>query len=273
MTIPTPVATAFSSLLRLPPPPDPPPGDEATAIVFRASRKFLAYRTTGWAVLGVGLLAVASVPLLIALTGRFPTSGQATVMRQTGLMVLGGAIGLLLVIWLLLRLDYAWRWYVVTDRSLRIREGVWQVREMTVTFANVQNISIEQGPLQRIFGISDVRVDTAGGGGTMVQTAQGVGLGATRNLHTAWLRGLDNAPDVRATIQQRLRGRLDAGLGDPEDAAGLGPGDEALTPEMVWAAADMLAEARALKNVAQHFAARNPRPTRIPTAPPAGQPT
>lgn len=272
MTIPAPVATAFSSLLRLPPPPDPPPGDEATAIVFRASRKFLAYRTTGWAVLGVVLLAVAAVPLLIALTERFPTTEQASVMRQIGLGVLAGAMGLLAVIWLILRLDYAWRWYVVTDRSLRIREGVWQVREMTVTFANVQNISVEQGPLQRLFGISDVRVDTAGGGGATAHAAQRGRIGAGRNLHTAWLRGLDNAPEVRAAIQQRLRGRLDAGLGDPEDAAaGPGGGEEALSPELVWGAAEILAEARALRNVAQHFAARNPRLTPTPTAPPSGQ--
>jgi uncharacterized membrane protein YdbT with pleckstrin-like domain len=262
MTIPAPVATAFSSLLRLPPPPDPPPGDEATAIVFRASRKYLAYRTTGWAILAAVLLAAAAMPLIIAFTGTFATTAQATTMRQLGLAVLAAAAALLVVVWMLLRLDYAWRWYVVTDRSLRIREGVWHVREMTVTFANVQNLSIEQGPVQRFFGISDVRVDTAGGGGA---TAPGPGgrAGAGRNLHTAWLRGLDNAAEVRTAIQQRLRGRLDAGLGDPEESdPSSRSGLRTLSPEALWAAAEILAEARALhaaaRGLAETGAARSP---------------
>ena len=41
----------------------------------------------------------------------------------------------------LVRLDFEKRWYLVTDRSLRVREGVVNVREMTIMFANIQNIS------------------------------------------------------------------------------------------------------------------------------------
>ena len=39
------------------------------------------------------------------------------------------------------------------------------VLETTITFENIQNVTVQQGPLQRLFGIADVRVDTAGGGG------------------------------------------------------------------------------------------------------------
>jgi hypothetical protein len=60
------------------------------------------------------------------------------------------------------RLNYEMRWYIVTDRSLRLREGIFGVREMTLTFANVQNIAIRQGPLQRALGLADVVVRTAG---------------------------------------------------------------------------------------------------------------
>src|SRR4029077_20010196 len=83
-----------------------------------------------------------------------------------------------------LRLDFDKRWYVVTDRSLRVREGVLRVSEMTVTFANIQNISVSQGPIQRALGIADLRVDTAGGGSTTP------GHAATQSMHTAWLRGI-----------------------------------------------------------------------------------
>ena len=82
-----------------------------------------------------------------------------------GLVALLAFVGQAALTYFSLRLNYEMRWYKVTDRSLRIRAGVWNVHEMTMTFANVQNISITQGPLERLFGISDVRVETAGGGG------------------------------------------------------------------------------------------------------------
>jgi uncharacterized membrane protein YdbT with pleckstrin-like domain len=83
---------------------------------------------------------------------------------------------------------------------------------MTVNFTNVQNISVSQGPLQRILGISDLRVDTAGGGGGSSPGEKG-----SQNLHTAWFRGIENANDVRGIIQDRLRHLKDSGLGDHEE--------------------------------------------------------
>jgi len=82
------------------------------------------------------------------------------------------------------------------------------VQEMTVTFANIQNISVSQGPIQRLLGLSDLRVDTAGGAGRNDSKQPGM------NLHTAWFRGIDNATDVRELMQDRLRQWKDAGLGD-----------------------------------------------------------
>jgi len=110
-----------------------------------------------------------------------------------------------------LRLDFDKRWYVVTNRSVRVREGVISVREMTVTFANIQNISIFQGPVQRMLGIANLQVQSAGGGGSHDPQQAG------SNLHLATLRGIDNAPEVRVLIENRLRQAKDAGLGDPDD--------------------------------------------------------
>ena len=61
------------------------------------------------------------------------------------------------------RLDFEMRWYVVTDRSLRIRTGVWSVQESTMSFANLQQVEVSQGPLQRLLGLADVKVQSAGG--------------------------------------------------------------------------------------------------------------
>src|SRR5690606_2799937 len=63
-----------------------------------------------------------------------------------------------------LRFDFDMRWYILSDRGLRIREGILTVREKTMTFANIQNIAIRQNPIQRLFGIYDVEVRSAGGG-------------------------------------------------------------------------------------------------------------
>ena len=83
------------------------------------------------------------------------------------LLVVGlAALGAVAVFvgFILIRLNYDTTWYVMNDRSLRLRHGVVQVVEQTFTFENVQNVRVTQGPLQRLFGIADVVLDTAGGG-------------------------------------------------------------------------------------------------------------
>ena len=136
------------------------------------------------------------------------------------------------------RLDYEMRWYIVTDRSMRLREGIFGVREMTFTFANVQNIAIRQGPLQRLLGIADVVVRTAGGGGG--STEQGEYQHAGKPMHVGTLRAVDNAEMVRDLILERLRRLRDAGLGDPDDRH---PAVEVLRD----AARELLEAARALR--------------------------
>lgn len=105
------------------------------------------------------------------------------------------------------RLDYEMRWYVMTDRSLMIREGVWNTKEITLTFANVQNVRVTQGPLERLFGFSTVEIDTAGGG-----AAAGGNMS-----HRARLRGLERPHEVRNLVLDGLRRLGTAGLGDPDD--------------------------------------------------------
>jgi membrane protein YdbS with pleckstrin-like domain len=100
-------------------------------------------------------------------------------------------------------------WYVLTRRSLRIRGGVWVLNEMTFTFENVQNVTVNQGPLQRIFGIADVVVETAGG--TVIAGAHGA---VTKSMHRGVLTGIDNAEAIQSLIRERLGQSRTAGLGD-----------------------------------------------------------
>lgn len=144
------------------------------------------------------------------------------------------------------RLDYELRWYVVTDRSLRLRSGVWTVQEMTMSFANLQQVMVSQGPIQRLLGIADLRVESAGGGGG--GSAHAPHHGATDSLHTGVFHGVEHATEVRDLILARLRSFRETGLGDPDELPAPPPTTEAAGPnEVLMAARDLLAETRALR--------------------------
>ena len=137
------------------------------------------------------------------------------------------------------RLDYELRWYLVTDRSLRIREGLWGLHEMTMSFANLQQVVVSQGPLQRLLGVADLLVQSAGGGGDESSHRKG-----GPSLHTGVFHGVDNAGEIRDLILERLRRFREDGLGDPDEPRGatIEPSDS------VNRAADaLLQEARALR--------------------------
>ncbi|BET65734.1 hypothetical protein ASA1KI_06520 [Opitutales bacterium ASA1] len=119
----------------------------------------------------------------------------------------------------LVRFEWELRWYMVTDRSLRIRSGIWTVGETTMSFANVQQIELFQGPVERLLGVSNIRVQSAGGGGG--GGGQDTSQGRERehdSLHTAHFHGVENAGEIRDLIESRLRRYRETGLGDPDDA-------------------------------------------------------
>jgi uncharacterized membrane protein YdbT with pleckstrin-like domain len=238
------------SLLRLPSQPQPPGGEQGSLRVFRAAPGYFRYRLARWGLgqlgalvgLVVGFSLVAHVAPRVA--ERSPLAAEF--MRHAEWFGVGVYLVQLALTGALLRLDYRMRWYMVTDRSLRVREGLVVLREKTLTFANVQQVAVEQGPLQRLFGISDVRVRTAGGGsgGHKKQEAGG----ATEAAHEACMRGVSDAPALRDLVQAGVRRHRDAGLGDPDEAAALPvSGAQAVSPEAVDAARELLAEMRELR--------------------------
>jgi uncharacterized membrane protein YdbT with pleckstrin-like domain len=72
-------------------------------------------------------------------------------------------------------------------------------------------VTVDQGPLQRIFGIADVQVDTAGGGGHSAGAQHGQ---ASASPHRGLIEGMSNAAEIRDLILTRLRRSRSAGLGD-----------------------------------------------------------
>ena len=119
-----------------------------------------------------------------------------------------------------------------------------------MSFANIQQVEIRQGPVQRLLGLADVHVRSAGGGGDM---AHEEGHGAETSLHLGIFKGVDNAVEIRDLILERLRKFREAGLGDPEDhrsPAHHSPDRGAAAPSSASveaAVGELLGEARALR--------------------------
>jgi uncharacterized membrane protein YdbT with pleckstrin-like domain len=207
---------AAERLLRIPGTPEPPPGDESSTRRFQAAPNYYWYLLVTWLLRTVIALAVLMpmevLPMLGPITRAYDriVPPEVFAFRFPALLFAGVVVQRLFSL-ALLRLDFEKRWYLVTNRSLRVREGVVRIREMTITIANIQNMSISQGPIQRLLGITDLRVETAGGGGA-AKSEKG-----EEASHGVQFRGVNNAEEIRGLINARLRQLKDSGLGDRDD--------------------------------------------------------
>lgn len=222
-------------LLRVPEaPPEIPADGHARVDVYRASPRYLTYR---YVLLALSLTTTV-VPLALAV-GALLVTGKAWAIALAALLALGG-VATVFFGYAATRLDYELRYYIVTDKSLRVREGIFTVREVTLTYVNVQNVSLQQGPLERLFGIANVVVETAGGASAASSKERGRGGG-----HEGVLTGISNAEEVRDLVRGCLgQVHRQAGLGDPDEAlaahAALGDAELPVLREI-------LDEARALR--------------------------
>jgi membrane protein YdbS with pleckstrin-like domain len=151
-------------------------------------------------IVDVGLLASWIVILVVA--------GWVALLLIPVLLIVGILPDIVGYVAVHLRYDTAW--YVMTDRSIRIRRGVWIIQETTITFENVQNVSVRQGPLQRHFGIANVTIETAGAGASAGKH------GSTMIANQGVIEGIENAEEIRDLILARLRTSKSAGLGDEQ---------------------------------------------------------
>jgi membrane protein YdbS with pleckstrin-like domain len=226
---------ALLALLKVPEAPEPPDGSPDSIRVFRAGRNYYLWSVIMWA-LAVLLAGVAvaglSLPLVITIL-RAPD--WARIAAAAALVVVWAAYLTTVAITLLSRrLNYGLRWYIVTDRSLRIRSGIFQMSELTMTYSNVQEIRVASGPLQLLLGIADVEVQAAGGGGDGQHGGGG---------HVGRFTGVAHAAEIRDLIVDRLRQYRDSGLGEPTHVATSQPASD------LAAAQSVLDEARALRAV------------------------
>ena len=242
--------------LKVPAEPEAPAGSPGSVTVFRAAPNFYKLQLALW-----GLRQVLGLIGIMAFLGFWNNTVGRKVPEHVNFLVMlsewaGIAIFLaqLPITYMMVRLDYEMRWYIVTDRSLRIRKGLFQVNEATLTFANIQQITVLQGPVQRLMGIYDLQVTTAGGGGSGGRHPGQHGQGTS--MHQGFFHGIANAPEVRAMMLERLRHIRDTGLGDPDEThthpsrPSSAPATAAASPTLLHAANELLDEVRALRQCA-----------------------
>lgn len=172
---------------------------------FHPSRRFLAYlKLYFWVVLAVIDLAI--LVGWIALLLWFPLLAWIVALPAFLIAVVPD-----IVAYVAIHLRYDTMWYVVTDRSLRVRRGIWIIAEHTITFENVQNVYVRRGPIQQLFGISEIVVETAGAAEGESENSFAVG-------NKAIMEGIDNPEEIRHLIMERVRATRSTGLGDEKNS-------------------------------------------------------
>lgn len=257
--------------LRIPDRPAPPPGAGDSLRIFRASPRYLTVRRIQWVLTQFGglvgilvslaFLGAIDLPIPVAPPEPFPDVvaviepvASGVVRRLFGItlrgdqilmgieaITIGGYLLQLVFSGFLVTLRWKTHWYMVSDESLRIREGLWKLREQTMTVANIQNMKIRQDPIQRFFGLAELEVHTAGGGGKTDDAD-----GKTGNLHVGHFRGLDDAWALRDRLRLTLARRRSSGLGDPDDGSDTDRPDRADASALRDAANELLEETRRL---------------------------
>src|SRR5262249_49329636 len=143
-------------------------GSAGSARVFRSGRNYYRWRLAVWfsANFGVFILLAAA---LFALGRPIKAGPPWSRYIAEGLMTLLVVAYLVSAFFTFLQqqMNYELRWYMVTDRCLRVRSGILNVHEITTTFANIQEVRLSSGPLQKVLGLADVEVHSAGGGSRM----------------------------------------------------------------------------------------------------------
>jgi len=98
--------------------------------------------------------------------------------------------------YLLANLTYRFWRYELTEDSLKIEKGIIWKKYIAIPYDRVQNVDIYRGPADRILGLSDLHVQTAGYSGTSLRRAK-TGISSEGRL-----------PGLAPEIAEQLRNRL-----------------------------------------------------------------
>ncbi|MDT8322828.1 MAG: PH domain-containing protein [Bacteroidota bacterium] len=194
----------------------------------RPETDLLKYWRWHWAV----WMIIVCVPLLILALGlAYPAN-----------LVLGISFAVAVLIFILIRiylpLYYDTLTYTIEDDLVMGTRGVFWKKRVTVPFRKITNIDISQGPVQRLFDLGTIHVQTAGAAGAQAAVAE------------LRIEGMKDFDALRDEILQLLRAFYHQRGPVPADAAqadAVTPADAAATDTAGWQA--MLDELRAIRSL------------------------
>ena len=186
-------------------PPTLPSAEGATLVSFHPSRGYLSYLKLYFWIAFI-LVDVAILVGWLLVFSASPPLGMLLALPALAVAIFPDIVG-----YVAIHLRYDTMWYVMGERSLRCRRGIWVILEHTITFENVQNVHVRRGPVQYSFGISTIVIETAG-------AAEGEGNNEFAVGNKAIMEGIDNPKEIRELILERVRRSKSAGLGDEPPA-------------------------------------------------------
>jgi len=142
---------------------------------------------TLWILCGVFWFMLGLVTLIILMVAA---GGKAAIVL--GIILWAELIAMLLtLIWI--PAFHASLQYIIDDDTVKAQGGVLWKRYVTIPFTKITNLDITQGPVQRIFGIGTIHVQTAGASGQQ---------GAKAELR---MLGVRNLQEVKERIMERIK--------------------------------------------------------------------
>jgi hypothetical protein len=156
---------------------------------------------TLWILCWVFWFMVGLVTLIILMVAA---GGKAVIVL--GIILWAELIAMLLtLIWI--PAFYATLQYVINGDGIRGNSGVFWKKYITIPFTKVTNLDITQGPLQRIFDIGTIHIQTAGASGQQTAKAE------------LSLLGIRNLEEVKESIMEKIRAYTLSGLTQPRQPA------------------------------------------------------
>jgi putative membrane protein len=156
------------------------------------------------AVLAIRALRDAAVPIVLVLAASIAGRGLDTgALERSGIyLVIGVAIASLT--------GYA-RWrstsYAVDERGVHYKTGIVNTKATTVPLSRIQGLDTVSGPVQRLFGVVALHVQSAGGGKKGEIVLEAVSPAAVERIREAVRAGRPDVADAaeeHAVIERRL---------------------------------------------------------------------
>lgn len=247
-----------SKALEIPQEPLDPKG-EAVIRAFKPAPRYAGYRLVRWVFTQLGVFipfALFLVPLevhhffeqfgmnwiqYLDYNSQWQEKIPGPMQSPVKIILLGGYIAQLMFSFVATFLSAKSQAYLLSDRSLRIRRGLWIYKEITLSLKNIQKVKISQNILERLWGIGTVEVRTAGGGAVSKKDEKN-----NDKSHAGELVGMLDPFDMRELVNSAIENASSAAA----TANASHPGDESLpekpSPELKQAIEELSLASKSL---------------------------